>query len=211
MSLAAATPGPAPRLSRLAVLSLILDIPFFIPIFSAGSALLGVVAWVRCRRRRDLSGRAFAGAAVVLGVLLTALFTPYWYHGLHFLATGPQEALRAGFAGDTGAFRAAFAGPGARAEDAEAAAFLDALRSRHGAFRGASIIRRGKEPEARSPVAALSYRLAFETGEVEAAVELVLKDPEDGRATLKLGAITVPDGPDRTLAYPSRSTPRSPR
>lgn len=61
------------------------------------------------------------------------------------------------------------------------------------------------------PGRALSYRLAFETGEVEAAVELVLKDPEDGRATLKLGAITVPDGPDRTLAYPSRSTPRSPR
>ena len=143
--------GPS-RWSPLALGALVLSV---LPIASAVSPVLGVVALVQLRARPNERGRALAWAAIVLG-----LTTSSAQLGLGFMMANaaravterPADALRAAWSGDAEAFRARMAGPAGEATAARMDAMVAPLRARLGEFVSLEIDRQRTLPPPTGPV-----------------------------------------------------------
>lgn len=198
--------APIPPISRLALVSLGLNIPCFLPPFTLAAAILGTAALVRIvRAPRARSGSGFAIAAIVLGVLLTLICTPYWWTAGRLMLTGPQDAIHAAMLGDHDEVRSAFVGEGAAADDAEIDAFARELDSRFGPLIDARPERSSGEPRRRGRTWTVPYRLRFERQAVIAEVEITTWDPAKERSTLRLVSIRIPGEGAAPLRFPGAS------
>jgi hypothetical protein len=170
--------------------------------------VLGIGALLRIRRNAALKGRVLAVAAIVLGTLLTGIWSAggAWLHVRNFrpMRYGPVVALEKGYAGDIAGFKARFTAEGAARPDAEAAAFIDALRSRYGRFRSSRQDREAMEAGTVVDPARprLSYVFQFERGFVEAEAVFVRLDEATGRPVLKFDSIVIRDPGRGDFAYP---------
>jgi hypothetical protein len=166
-------------------------------------------------------------AALWIGVASTLLWIGmmFWWntHVRGLLLHGPQDAIRAGMAGDIAAFRGAFIGEGATASDDRARVFLDALQQRYGRLVSAA---QEQSPATPTPPAAqpatsapatilqppasqpgqfsgrsatVPYMLMFEGGNVKADVRITLF--AHGLAPA-FEWITVKDASQGNLTYP---------
>lgn len=137
-----------PQRSRLAVASLVLSV---VPICSPIGAVLGVVALVRMRTNRMLTGALLAWVGIALSVIVTAATyggAYALYVNIRDMVNRPIVAVEAAFAGDAETFRAQMCGPGAKATDAQVQAWAQGLTERFGPFRRVSM---GTEPPANAP------------------------------------------------------------
>lgn len=194
-----------PRTSRLAILALGLNIPFFLPPFTLAAALFGVVAYVRVRRRNDLGGAALALAAILLGSVLTVLVGSVWYGFMRITVRGPVDAIRAAERRDGEAVRSLFVGDALDLSDAEIALFAQTLGDRYGTLQGGRIQRILGDPKRHNQVWSVPFDLAFERGAREAIAGITVVDPVTGRPTLALESITVVDPERGDVRFPRRS------
>lgn len=186
-------PRPPAPFSRLAIIALGLNIPFFVPPITLLAALLGVVSLIRLRRTRELRGQGLAIAAIVVGVALTTIFTTLYGTGYRLAAHGATDAIRAADRGDAESVRSLFAALPRELADDEIAAFAETLRSRYGALLDGRVIRTTEDLPRRGGVFAMPYLLRFERGDHEAVIGITLARPRDGRPTLALASIRVKD------------------
>lgn len=209
-----ASAGPAagpPPLSRLALVALGLNIPCFLPPFTIVAAVLGgVAAWRIARHPSRISGMAIAIASIVLGVVLTAVCTPYWWHASRLMLTGPQDAIHAAYRSDHSAVRAAFVGEGATATDMEIDGFAQALRERYGSFLDARTERLEGDPPRQGRIWSVPYRLRFERASVTARVDIATWDEAKERSTIRLSSISVEEPGMPPLRFPGGSSTLSP-
>ncbi len=199
------------KTSGLAISSLIFSIICCLPFTTIPGILLGAVALLSIGKNPALRGRGLAITGIVLGVIFTigqGLIYPAawglvkaWYE---VVATGPRDALTAGFADDTAGFRAEFYGSGANATDAEVQAFIDELRARYGAFTDCNLNEQGGGPQPAfgQTSAPFPYVLKFDNARVDAQAEIVFTDPQRGGLILKIGSITVFDADVGDLTFP---------
>jgi hypothetical protein len=194
-----------PRTSRLAILALGLNIPCFLPPFTLAAVILGIVAYVRVRRRNDLGGAALALAAILLGSVLTVILGSFWYGFARVTVRGPIDAIHAAERGDGEALRSLFVGDAAELSDAEIALFARTLGDRYGPLQGGRIQRILGDPPRHNQVWSVPFDLAFERGAREAIAGITVVDPVTGRSTFALESITVVDPDLGDVRFPRRS------
>ncbi len=116
---------------------------------------------------------------------------------------GPRAALVAGQSGDLAGFRAGFTGAGALPGDAEAIAFLGELESRYGRFLGS---RQDRLRESLGPAEPggrrIPYVLEFESGEVAAEAEFVIRQAGSGGFVGRFAWLSIRDDELGDLVYP---------
>ncbi len=204
-----------PKMSALAIASLVCSLLFCCPLATIPGILLGIGALVSISGNPMRRGKGVAITGIVLGVLFTAgqalLYPPAIRLVMDMTAlvqNGPSDAISAGFAGDLPAFRSHFFKAGAAATDQEAQEFVDQLRSRYGEFVSSYPVQSGSPPFGQT-VVTMKYSLEFDRVTVSADVELVFADPNTGEWAAKLGSITVIDSERGDLAFPPQ--PAEPR
>ena len=177
--------------------------------------LLGVVGLAQIRYGSGYKGRGPAIAGIVLGLLFAAGWSAaaVWWHVnvRRMYLWGPRVALQQGLDGDVAAFRSAFIDPDASTADAEAAAFLDALRSRYGRLRSTARQDEAVDMEhfdrARPR---LAYRLDFERRSVGAEVQFAARDDTGAFSAPRVAWIVILDPVEGDLAYPLSALPVEP-
>jgi hypothetical protein len=206
---------PQPKMSALAIASLVCSLFFCCPLGTIPGVLLGIGALVSISGNPMRRGKGVAITGIALGVLFTVgqalVYPPAIRLGMDTVAlmqNGPTDALSAGFAGDLPAFRAHFFNAGAGATDQEAKEFVEQLRSRYGEFVSASPIQSSSPPFGQTAVI-MRYSLVFDRATVSADVELVFADPNTREWAAKVGSITVIDSERGDLAFPPQ--PAAPR
>jgi hypothetical protein len=202
-----------PKTSGLAVTALVFSLIFFCPITTILAPILGAIAFATIGSDPKKKGKGMAIAAIILGLIFTTgqyfVGKMAWDVGmgwLKFVMQGPESALQKGFAGDIPGFKAEFFGGGASATDAEAKAFIEALRSRYGEFTGARFDEQsGQRPQGQPGKANMPfpYILTFGGKSVNAETELWFADQSTGAMMTKLGYIKVFDSDGGTLVYPT--------
>ena len=200
--------GPRGELSLWALASLLCSVSMICPPAAVLGPLLGVRALVEIKSNPNRRGRRLALAGIVIGVLATGGWgvAAWWWNvnARRPMVEGPKVELEAGFRGDLTALKRGFHGDGATAADAEAAAFIAALRERYGRFLGTAQNRgdaAGGSPIDRSRPR-IPYLLQFETGPVEAEAEFIITAAGARRLVLKFGWIVVRDDERGDLVYP---------
>ncbi len=194
--------------SKLAIWSLICSLVVCCPLVTVLGPLLGLISLGKIGGNPLLKGRGLAVAGILIGLLTTGGWVLLGYRAAPvvgtmytLMETGPQHALSTGFAGDIAGFRASFEGAGATASDAEARAFIDALRSRYGAFASAH-----RSPTAQPAIGqttfVLPYVTIFDGATVTADTEVIMADPK-GRMIMKIGSISIRDADKGDLTYPA--------
>ncbi len=193
------------KTSGLAISSLICSLIFCCPLTTIIGPFLGLGAFIQIGRNPALKGRGIALTGIVLGVLFTVGqgFCGYWMYDTIVvpMVVGPREALATGFSGDIPGFKSHFYGRGATASDAEAEAFIEALRERYGEFVN-SRFTPGQQPQSSGPIMSFEYTLTFEDQTVSAEAEIVYVDEQTGAWPKKLGYITVFDADVGDLTFP---------
>lgn len=200
------------RTSGLAIASLVCSLICCLPVTTILGVLLGIGAIISIGSHPEKKGKGLAIAGILLGVVFTigqAIGYPKIWdvikESMKMVETGPRDALTAGFAGDIAGFKAKFHGAGATASDAEAMAFIDALRSRYGEFVGSQMLQQQAQPAYGSPVVAFPYSIEFSGEEVIAETEIVFSDPKTGGFIMKIGRITILDAEEGDLTFPPRA------
>jgi len=195
------------RTSPWAVASLLCALAMCPPLCVIGP-VLGVAALWRIRRDAAVKGRGLAVMAIILGTLLTAAWSAgaAWLHVRNFrpVRDGPVAAIERGYAGDIEAFKTRFTAEGTGRPDAEAAAFIDTLRSRYGEFRSSRQDCRAMEdgPAIDPARPRLCYVFEFERGRVGVEAIFVRFDAAAGRLVLRFESIVVRDPERGDFAYP---------
>jgi len=157
-------------------------------------------------------GKGLAIAAIIVGLILSGAqfygskkIYDFFYGFYAQVMKGPDDALKAGFAGDIAGFKSHFHGAGATASDAEAKAFIDQLRSRYGQYQSVKFNEQ-KGQANRPPTGQASmpfpYVLTFSNGNQDADVEVIFADQTTGKFVKQLGHIVVIDAQAGNLAYP---------
>jgi hypothetical protein len=200
------------KTSGLAVASLICGLIFFCPITTIIAPLLGLAAIVSIGSNPARKGKGLALVGIVCGILFTAGWGYFGYQGVQLFSkygamvmSGPNDALKAGFAGDTVAFKASFHGPGATVPDDQALAFIQVLRSRYGEFVSCALDRTAGQPNQPPPgqtQMAMPYVFQFSNGTVKGQAELVFADPNTGQLLQHFGWIEINDPDLGDLRYP---------
>jgi len=218
----AATASAARRPWSLWAIASMVCATLLVPPFCLLAPLLGLAGLAEARYKRYRGGRLAAGG-IVLGFIATIGWTVVALRVAAstrpLLLEGPVATLNAGVAGDVAAFRAGFWGEAAEAAtDAEAEAFLAALRARHGRVI-ASQQAADQGPPDRDPVedglVRIRYEMQFDRG--AAVVEAVFVQHAPGRP-LPWGLrwrsveLVVPSGPNLRFppAPPSADPPTDP-
>jgi hypothetical protein len=205
--------GGPQKTSGLAIASFVCALICCIPLTTVPAILLGIAAMISIGGDPAKKGKGLAIAGIVLGVVFSvmqALFYPtaisYFRNTMELVFNGPDTALTAGFAGDTAGFKNAFYGAGATASDAEATAFIAALRDRYGEY-VESRLDEAAAQGAQTPFGQTSvefpYIIEFTNGEVHATVKVVFSDPSHGGIVNKIEYIHVTDEKLGDLAYPA--------
>jgi hypothetical protein len=192
-------------------------VPLCLPLCLIGP-ILGAIGLVQVRKH-GYGGKRAAIAGIVIGLVVGAGWAAvgiWWNANVRTpMIEGPYVALDAGFRGDIAAFKGQFHGAGATASDAEARAFLDALRGRYGGLQAIEPAP-GDLPPAdpdrvnmRRPV--VPYAIRFTGGIVRADAQFVVFaggfPPE---IVLRWGWIVIRDDRLGDLEYPlagSKSVP----
>lgn len=193
------------KASRKAVLSAWLGSAFVVPLMPACGVLLGLAAFGEMSKDASLTGKKFAQFGVIAGVLALATQAgAFWTaaRAASDLRSATQDAVLAGFAGETDAMVARFSDGVTTGPDA--AYFVDKLRGRYGGLRSA-------EPDASfadwRPGQPAAYTLTFDQGTVPAAVWFDLSPSLTG-PVMTIAEIRVDDARFGTLALPAmRSVP----
>jgi hypothetical protein len=207
-----ATAAGPQKTSGLAIAALVCSLICCIPITTIPGILLGIIALVSIGGDPAKKGKGMALVAIILGVVFTAgqaYVYPkgyaYFKEVMQLVWQGPSEAMTVGFAGDAAAFKGCFHGPGASASDAEAQAFIAALRGRYGEYVGCRFDEEtadSRQPPFGKTSVTFPYVLEFDSGEVKAEAEIIFSDPVKGGFVNKLGHITVFDPDLGDLTYP---------
>jgi len=126
------------------------------------------------------------------------------------IMSGPNDALKSGFAGDLPGFKSHFTGAGATAPDSEAQAFIDQLRARYGEFTSCTPNQQNgssRKPQPGQAQVVMAYVATFSQATVDANVELIFADPNmNNKIVKKLGSITVVDATNGDLTYPASAS-----
>ena len=205
-----------PKTSATAVWSLICSLVFCCPVTTVIGVLLGLVAMVSIGGNPARKGKGLAITGILLGVIFTAgqlIAYPaaykFFYQFYEVVMKGPNDALIAGFNGDTAVFKASFYGAGATASDEEAVAFIAELRERYGEFQMSRFDEQGGSPPQAAPGQAnvpFPYILDFDNATVNTETEIIFADPAAGGGFInKLGYIKVFDADRGDLTYPAPS------
>lgn len=200
------------KTSGLAVSSLVLSLIGIIPCCGAITApigaILGLIGAVVIKPTSAVKGRGLAMAGLLIGLILTAAQIGggvwIWNTFVVPVMEGPQQALRAGFAGDMTAFKAEFHGGGATAPDAQAQAFIDSLRSRYGEYQSCELDQSQQRQQTfGEPEAVFPYVLSFADKTVRAEALMIFSDKTKGGFIMRWGSITVIDADHGDLTYPT--------
>jgi len=199
-----AGPIVRPRTSRLSILALGLNIPCFLPPFTVAATVLGIIALVRVRRRRDLNGAAMALAAIVIGTGLTAVSIGPWWRFAWITTRGPIAAIRAAERGDLATLRTMLAGDERALTDEELTVFAQELSARYGSLVDGQLRRADGAPR-RGEVWTLPFDLRFERETVPAIAGITFGAPTTGESTFMLTVIQIQDAVRGDLLLPPRS------
>lgn len=201
--------GPARRTSTWAVVALLCSAAIFCPLLTLVGPLIAIRALAGIRRGEAVRGQGFALAAIAIGLLATLgwVYGAYWWdrHARAPMLSGPEAALRAGFAGDVAGFREGWCCEAAAAPDLEAIAFINELRSRYGAFiESAGLPDRQPEGSALDPAGVgIWYRLRFERAEVDARAVFHVWADGESRLVLRFSSVVVVDPQRGELVFPA--------
>lgn len=199
-----------PRLSGLAVASLVCSLIVCCPVVTLIGPLLGLSAIISISAHpAERRGKGLAMTGIIVGILTTALggagivYLAQIYRGMgEFIAQDVPAAMDAGFDGKLAEFRAVLSTRSSgRSTDPQIQQFLDDLTGRYGPYVGMQLptdmsTLRGGDEGAIMPV-----ELEFEGGRiVDAEVYVVLEKPS--RSGWRLESITVPDPSLGDLTFP---------
>ncbi|MHC4217033.1 MAG: DUF4190 domain-containing protein [Planctomycetota bacterium] len=207
----ASAAGPQ-KTSGLAIASLVCSLICCIPVTTIPAILLGIGAMISIGGDPAKKGRGMAITGIVLGVIFSvgqALIYPpvigYVKTTMQLVWGGPDTALAVGFSGDITAFKDQFYGAGATADDADAQAFIDALRGRYGEYMSSYFdeTNQSSQPPFGQPYMAFPYVVEFANGQVNAEAEIIFSDAQKGGFINKLGYITVFDPDLGDLTFPA--------
>jgi hypothetical protein len=198
----------APRTSGWAIASLAASLGILCPVLTVAGVLLGVRALVEIKAHPLRRGRGMALAGLWIGVAASIAWVVliFWWNAnvRVLLKRGPEQALRAAYAGDLAAFREQFIGPACGVSDQEIHAFIHTLRQRHGAFIESAqddMVSPPRQTGERSVTIPMRY--VFESGSARGEVQVLLF--ARGLAA-KLQSITIKDE-HGVLAFPQTQTP----
>ncbi len=204
---------PAPRMSVCAVASLVLGLVLCCPLTSIAAVVLGAVG-INVTKARMAAGRGLAIAGLGLGLLGTALqvaFGAWSYTTIYSpLMQGPAPALRAGLDGGAPAMVARFTMPEGIRLDAEAAEFLEAIKSRYGNLVGCELDRstQAPTPDSKRPEFEADFELRFERATIKARSCTEITTPQGG-LSMKLRWIELIDPAQGDLRFPP-AEPKAP-
>jgi hypothetical protein len=206
------------KTSGLAITSLVFSLIICCPVTTLLAPILGLIAFVTIGSNPMRKGRGIALAGIIIGIAVSSVWVVggLWardklMHFLEVMRQGPTTALTSAFAGNAGAFRAAFHGDGATSTDAEAQLFVDTLRGRYGAFVSAEVDQNQQPatPPMGQPSISLPYNFKFEKQTVPGSVEIVIFDQRTQQWVWKIGSITIHDPAEGDITYPSTAKPGS--
>jgi hypothetical protein len=193
------------------VASLAASVGVLCPVLTIAGALLGVRALVEIKTHPGRRGRGLALAGLWIGVAATiawVVFVVWWNANVrHLLMRGPEDALRAAYAGEFTAFRQEFTGKGATASDDEIRAFIALLRERHGQFvesRQDDMVAKPTQTGERSVTIPVMYTFEKDNARGEVQVLLFAR-----MLAAKLQSITVKDE-HGVIAFPAPADSGSP-
>jgi hypothetical protein len=198
--------GTHARRSICALASLVLGLVLCCPLTSVAAIILGAVG-INATRQRTVTGRGLAVAGLSLGVLGAALqlaFGAWAYRSIYEpLLDGPAPALRAGIEQGPNAMLEQFALPEGASLDAEAAAFVEAVRTRYGNLVSSQLDRSAQAPtpDARRPEFEADFDARFERATVRTRCCIQITDPK-GRLSMKLLWIEIIDPARGDLRFP---------
>ncbi|HRP63960.1 MAG TPA: DUF4190 domain-containing protein [Phycisphaerales bacterium] len=197
------------KTSRMAISSLVCSLICCIPITTILGAVLGAFALVRISSNPALRGKGFAVAGLILGISFTAVqgWLVYSFSTtFEMFKAAPYQALEPGFRGDYASMRAFFGPNGMSATDADAQAFIEALRSRYGELIESTIhfenFRGMAQPTPGDPEVTMPWVLVFDRGEVRAQLTFREQDQVRSAGSIVFYSITVVDSTDGNLTFP---------
>lgn len=202
-----------PRMSVCAVASLVLGLVLCCPLTSVAAIVLGAVG-LNATKARMASGRGLAIAGLGLGLVGTALqlaFGAWSYTTIYApLMEGPAPALRAGLDGGASAMVSRFTIPEGTKVDAEAAAFLEAIKSRYGNLVSCALDRstQAPTPDSKRPEFEADFELRFERATIKARSCTEITTPLGG-LSMKLRWIELIDPAQGDLRFPP-AEPKAP-
>jgi hypothetical protein len=175
--------------------------------------VLGAVG-LNATKARMASGRGLAIAGLGLGLVGTALqlaFGAWSYTTIYApLMEGPAPALRAGLDGGASAMVSRFTIPEGTKVDAEAAAFLEVIKSRYGNLVSCALDRstQAPTPDSKRPEFEADFEIRFERATIKARSCTLITTP-DGRLSMKLRWIELIDPAQGDLRFPP-AEPKAP-
>jgi hypothetical protein len=161
-----------PKMSGVAVASLVSSLILCCPVTTVVGLILGVVGFFMTGsgKRR---GRGLAIAGFVIGAVTTVAWviggTWVWNAGMKVVLSGPDLVMKAGVAGDDEEARSYFAA-GHEPSAEEIAAFVKEAEGRYGAFISAEIKDDANAAQPGGEVFDLPYLFRFKNEQREAAV-----------------------------------------
>lgn len=195
-----------PRMSVCAIASLVLGLVLCCPLTSVAAIILGAVG-INATKARMASGRGLAIAGLGLGLVGTALqvaFGAWSYTTIYApLMEGPAPALRAGLDGGASSMVERFTIPDGTKVDAEAAAFLEAIKSRYGSLVSCELDRstQAPTPDSKRPEFEADFELRFERATIKARSCTEITTPQGG-LSMKLRWIELIDPAQGDLRFP---------
>ncbi|MEM7229653.1 MAG: DUF4190 domain-containing protein [Planctomycetota bacterium] len=205
--------APTQSLSPWAIVAGLCSLGFWCPPLTVIGPILGVRALHDCKHRPDRTGRGLAIISIVVGVIATTgwILVAMWWNGniRQPLIQGPGPALERGFAGDVPGFIEAF-DPALNLDELDAAAFINAVRSRYGDLRNVTADPDAQtevpfDQRAESPI--VMHRLFFADDDVLAETEIRLFDDQRNHVG-RIGRIVIRDPERGDLSYPEADDER---
>lgn len=209
MSVASTSTDPEPRFpptSVCAVASLVLGLVLCCPLTSLAAIVLGAVG-INATKARMASGRGLAVAGLCLGIAGTALQLAFgtWAYATVYapLMEGPAPALRAGLERGSAAMVECFTIPEGAKLDAEATAFLDAVKSRYGNLVACELDRSTQPPtpDSKRKQFEADFELRFDRATIKARSCTEITTPQD-RLSMKLRWLELFDPARGDLRFP---------
>ncbi|MHC5115411.1 MAG: DUF4190 domain-containing protein [Planctomycetota bacterium] len=172
-------------------------------------ALLGLIAFATMGEKK---GKGLAVAAILIGVVLSVgswmAYTGFIYpnivepmkQGMQLVMNGPTNAMSAGFAGDTTAFKAEFDGAGATATDDEVNAFVGTLRERYGEYVKIEMVQNQQQPSFGAQVVPFEYTFTFDRGTMDGEAVIIFADNQG--PIMKFQSITIFDPDEGDVTFP---------
>ena len=190
-------------------MSLVCSLLCCIPVTPILGIILGITGLV-ATRDGAMRGRGLAITGIILGIVMLPasgcldFFGYMGYKAYMVMYKEVPQTVMAGSSGDFSGFRAGIHGDGELASDDEIQAFFDELEARHGTLKSCRYNEQAppQQPQFGAPIVPFPYVLRFDSGEVDATIEIAFSDPQQGGFVMKMGSITVHDDDRGDLEFP---------